>query len=101
MSWPMRFRSWCLASLGVSGRIKRALAIVGAAEDVEQSAPEGTGISPVALCGSFRHLFFSPLQRVLCSFVVAVDRFLRNNPHFVQHRFQSQSIFLFTKILFV
>ena len=100
-----RKESRCVPGLGVGrlflegGDQVRALAIVGAAEDVEQSAPEGSGISPVALWGSFRHFFFSPLQRFFCSFVVAVaselDRFLRNSPHFVQHRFQSQGIFLF------
>ncbi len=91
------FQVLVLGVFGVSGRIEWSLAIAGTAEDVEQSAPEGSGISPVVLWGSFRHLFFSPLQRVPCSFVVAIaselDRFLRNNPHFIQHRFQSKGIF--------
>ena len=65
---------------------------------LKQSAPEGAGISPVALGGSFKHFFFSPLQRFPCSFVVAIaselDRLLRSDLHFVQHRFQSKGIFV-------
>lgn len=100
------FQVLVLGVSGVLGRIEWGLAIDGAAEDVEQSAPKGDGVSPIVLCGSFRHFFFSLLQRFLCFVVVVagaseLDRFLRNKMYSVQHRFQSQGIFLFTKILFV
>ena len=89
------FQVLVLGVFGVSGWIEWGLAIAGTAEDVEQSAPEGAGISPVALYGSLRHFFFF-LFNGFYVFVVAIaselDRFLRNKPHFVQHHFQSQGI---------